>query len=762
MSELHPDYKRWVALTKVAESLGLFEDTSTIGFRLNWSRLIESKGYQLKGDEFVPLANDLSLIDDRELADPTRPVQRHLTALSRTALSAPVQLLIRHGLLSLGRTFFDYGCGRGGDVAALSAEGYDAKGWDPHFIPTAPRVEADIVNLGFVVNVIEDPVERVEAITEAFRLARTALAVGVMLSGTDSPGRPFRDGFVTSRNTFQKYFSQSEFKDYLEQVLQRPAFAVAPGVAFVFTTHEAEQNFSAGRYRSKGLARRLLAARSLRGMPVREPNPSSKPKQPTERRSPHQPRSTPTELRLAAIRPYLDRLWALSLDLGRFPDAEEVCDLAEIEQHTGSLGRARRMLADSYDMSLLAAAARTRADDVRLFMSTQQFAKRSPYRHLEPRLQRDIRAFFGDYTAAQKAGVKLLIDAADPVNVLAACRDAAARGLGWLDGEHSLQLHLSMVERLPALLRAYVACGLILWDSLSEVQLVKIHIGSGKLTLMEYDDFDESPLPLLRRRIKVQFRRLDYDVFEYGSPQYPKPALYLKSRYLSEDYPGYADQLAFDEAMGRLGILEQRDHGPPPNRLAELLESRRFAIRGMRLIRSESIPDLDAACGANFTFRDFVECGETQKRVGTRNVPLRPETYNAIYDLATQILDPLINYFGTIRLTYGFASPNLTKYITEGIAPKLDQHASCEHSSRGTAICLRGGAACDLIVDNEDMREVADWIIANLPFDRLYYYGSDRPLHVSHSPNSTEEAFAMIKSASGRLMPRPFPTPTTT
>ena len=33
----------------------------------------------------------------------------------------------------------------------------------------------------------------------------------------------------------------------------------------------------------------------------------------------------------------------------------------------------------------------------------------------------------------------------------------------------------------------------------------------------------------------------------------------------------------------------------------------------------------------------------------------------------------------------------------------------------------RGGASCDFIVDDEDMRQVADWIIANVPFDRLYF-----------------------------------------
>ncbi len=209
----HSEYAHWTALTATAEGLGLFDDVATIGFRLNWQRLIASKGYELIGNAFVPLANDLGAGEANQQAACGVGVQRHLTALSRTSLSAPVQLLSRLGLLAPGKTFFDYGCGRGGDVAALSSEGYDAKGWDPHYLPAAPIVHADIVNLGFVVNVIEDPAERIEALTRAFALSGTAMAVGVMLYGGEVPGKPFRDGFLTSRNTFQKYFSASlEFR----------------------------------------------------------------------------------------------------------------------------------------------------------------------------------------------------------------------------------------------------------------------------------------------------------------------------------------------------------------------------------------------------------------------------------------------------------------------------------------------------------------------------------------------------------------------
>jgi hypothetical protein len=177
------------------------------------------------------------------------------------------------------------------------------------------------------------------------------------------------------------------------------------------------------------------------------------------------------------------------------------------------------------------------------------------------------------------------------------------------------------------------------------------------------------------------------------------------------------------------------------------------------MIRSETLPDLDMPCGAHLTYRDLVECGATQRRLGIPNLPLRPETYNAIYDLATYLLDPIIDYFGSIRVTYGFASPALTKHIKHGIAPKLDQHAACEHTAGGALICGRGGAACDFLVQDEDMREVADWIIAHLPFDRLYFYGPDSPIHLSYSAIPSREAFTMYRTKSGRLVPRHYDPP---
>lgn len=736
----------WAALTAAAEELGLFDDTSTIGFRLNWQRLIHSKGYELTGGAFFPIGNADTAVHHDPFEAEDVDIRRHLTALVRSSLSAPIQLLIRHRLLTKETSLFDYGCGRGDDIGSLSREGFAAAGWDPHFAPGNDCFPADVVNLGFVVNVIEDSAERVEAIHKAFALAKGVLSVSVMLHGGSSSGIVFRDGMLTSRNTFQKYFSQGELKDYLEHVLSRTVYMVGPGVAFIFANDEWEQRFSTGRYKTRRVADRLLLPR------VSRPRELKRPKIPRHR----EPKPPKAEIRFKAAKPFLDRFWGMALELGRWPELDETRPLGRFPEECPTIKAAIRLIAAHYDLSLLAAAATTRTDDLRVFFAAQHFEKRPAFKQLSVQLQLDIKAFFGDYRSAQAAGLRLLQQTSDTEAVLQACREAFQQGLGWLDDEHSLQLHVDLIERLPAILRAYVSCGLVLWDSIGDVDLVKIHIRSGKLTLLQFDEFDEQALPTLRRRVKVNLRKLDYDVFDYGSQAFPKPLLYRKSRYINEDLPGFAEQQAFDEAMDNLGLLPLGAHEPSPSELAQLLELARYGIKGKRLVRSTSIPDLDQPCGQHFSYRDLVECGETQARLGLSNLPRRSQTYNALHDLAVHVLDPVIEYFGAIRLTYGFCSAELGRYITRRVAHHLDQHASCELRKDGKAICSRGGAACDFIVEDEDMELVAGWILEHLPFDRLYFYGRDRPIHVSYSDRPARKAYRMVVTSGGLLVPRAY------
>lgn len=738
----HPHRSLWAEITRSAEQLGLFSSEDPIGFKLNWHKLIADRGFRLDGDQFLPLGNQLESTDFDDLS-PSAPIQRHLTALSRSSLSAPIQLMISHGLITKSVEIFDYGCGRGDDLKGLLESGLKCQGWDPHFANESPLTPADIVNLGFVVNVIEDPAERVEAIQKAYDLARVALVVSVMLHSKDRPGKPYRDGFLTSRSTFQKYFSQDEFKYYLESILGQDPIMIGPGIAVIFSDKEAEQRFLLGRYRSSNVARRLLNARL-------SPRATRLPREQKVRTS----RVSKAEREYEELRPSLDAIWTQTLDLGRFPESFEIPELDMLQQKI-SLIRAKRLVRTHFDQNLLEKAAQTRSDEIKLFFAARQFGKKSAYKALDLRLKTDIKHFFGDYKTANHEALKLLVASADPDEIRNACEEAAADGLGWLEeNSHSLQLHCSLVERLPSILRAYVTCGLILWDNVSDFQLIKIHAPSGKLTLLQYADFDTQAIPLLIKRIKINIPKLDYDVFEYEAPIFSPPPLIYKSRYLHEDLDGHAEQMEFDEALDATGVLDEFDQPPTLAQIQDKLNSRRLEISGLKLQKGTSIPPLEQRCGQYLTFKDLIHCGETQAKLGIPNLPLNPDTYNALYALSTVVLDSVIDYFGAIRFTYGFCSSALAGKINSRTSPKLDQHASHECNKQGRPICGRLGAAVDFIIEDEDMIEVAQWIFENLQFDRLYLYGREKPLHISYSSTPARLVTFMVPTATGRLMPR--------
>jgi hypothetical protein len=52
------------------------------------------------------------------------------------------------------------------------------------------------------------------------------------------------------------------------------------------------------------------------------------------------------------------------------------------------------------------------------------------------------------------------------------------------------------------------------------------------------------------------------------------------------------------------------------------------------------------------------------------------------------------------------------------------------------------------------MLEVARWVATNTPFDRLYFYRRDRPIHVSYGPQHKRALFEMVELTKARLIPR--------
>jgi hypothetical protein len=139
------------------------------------------------------------------------------------------------------------------------------------------------------------------------------------------------------------------------------------------------------------------------------------------------------------------------------------------------------------------------------------------------------------------------------------------------------------------------------------------------------------------------------------------------------------------------------------------------------------------------------------------NQPSNSESRQALELLIKDILLPIERKFKRLRITYGFTSPALKTYIAKnsplGTAPALDQHSSCELNSKRSEICKRGGAACDFIVCGLSMAVVVRYISEHLNFDRIYYYGDDRPVHVSVSEQPNKHLQIMHESENGRRYP---------
>jgi hypothetical protein len=143
--------------------------------------------------------------------------------------------------------------------------------------------------------------------------------------------------------------------------------------------------------------------------------------------------------------------------------------------------------------------------------------------------------------------------------------------------------------------------------------------------------------------------------------------------------------------------------------------------------------------------------------VELNNQPKNSDSIDALQALVVEILLPVYQKYPQLKVTYGFTSAELKTYISKhspnGTAPSLDQHSSCELNKSQNQICDRSGAACDFIVPNVPSNNLVRFIVANLNYDRIYYYGNEKPIHVSVSEKPLRHLQVMAESHKGRRYP---------
>jgi DNA phosphorothioation-associated putative methyltransferase len=367
--------------------------------------------------------------------------------------------------------------GLGSDITALRAMGYHADGWDPVHRPDVPKRSADVVNLGYVLNVIEDPAERTETLSGAYGYAHRLLIVAGLISRTVDESRAIQleDGFVTKRNTFQKFFDQSELQQFIEDVLESTAIPVGLGIFYVFRRVEDQQEFFFRRTRRAIDWTQLSYQVGLGRPPVKMPRAR------IDLYEQHQ------EL--------MDDFWRSTLELGRSPKAGEYPREAELREKVGVPKAVHRLLVTKVGATPLQYAAELRRSDLLVYLALAHLRKLTPFGQLPERLRRDVKAFFLNYTDGLKARRELLFAAGDPDEIELACESVTAG----VQDEQALYIHRSLLDSLPPILRVYVGCAAARYGDLEEADVIKLHKTSGKVTLLIYDDFEGKPLPELVR-----------------------------------------------------------------------------------------------------------------------------------------------------------------------------------------------------------------------------------------------------------------------
>jgi DNA phosphorothioation-associated putative methyltransferase len=475
-------------------------------------------------------------------------IERHRAAIARIELSRPVRLAIEWAILHNDTTFFDYGCGHGGDVRRVASLGYTSAGWDPYYHAEAPLIPADVVNLGYVLNVIEDTEERRQALCKAWELTQSVLIVSaqVLVNAPSKTQLAYGDGILTRRNTFQKYYEQEELKQYIDETLNVDAVPVALGIYFVFRDQAEKESYKAIRFFS---------------------NAST-------------PKVTIPTKRFEDYQEMLQPLMEFYTKRGRLPVKGELENEEQLLIEFGNFRRAFAVILQSTDEAQWDAIAYRRSLDIQVYLALSRFPHRPYLYQLPPEIRHDIKAFFGRYEDACEVADEKLFSLGNPQVLKAAC-DKSKIGKRT---RSALYIHVSALQELDPLLRIYEGCASRNVGRLDGADLIKFCTDTPQICYLFYPEFDTDPHPALKSSIIIDFLTLKRTYRDYSKRENP-PILHRKETFVTPNYPLYNKFAKLTQKEMSLGLLENKSEIGTRQGWQECLAAHKVEIRGHRVCR---------------------------------------------------------------------------------------------------------------------------------------------------------------------------------
>lgn len=474
-------------------------------------------------------------------------IARHRTAIQRHELSRPMRLAVDAHLITRETRVLDYGCGYGDDLRHLRRLGVPCTGWDPVHRPQGQRQPAAVVNLGYVVNVIEDTAERATVLREAWALTQHVLIVSARLTVDAQEGQqtPYHDGYLTRWGTFQKYYQQHELRAWIDITLGVSSVPAGPGIFYVFREADRRHSFLAARYRRQTTA-------------------------------PHQRSS---DRLFEQYKTQFEALMAFLAVRGRLPEASEATEFADLCAIAGSLPRAFAILRRVTGAEQWDRIREERAQDLLVYLALARFTGRSHFSELPLDLQGDVRAFSSTYRRACSDADALLFSAGNPQAIHEACRTASVGK----QTPQALYVHVSALPLLPPVLRVYEGCARAYIGAVEGANIIKLHRGTPQISYLSYPDFECDPHPVLTASLLVPLQTFRIQYRDYSQAKNP-PILHRKEAFLSPGHPLYAKfaRLTRQEECWKLyetpAVIGTRDGW------RKVLEDQRVRLAGHKLI----------------------------------------------------------------------------------------------------------------------------------------------------------------------------------
>ena len=473
---------------------------------------------------------------------------RHRTAISRTDYSRPIRVALADGVIGPDTTVFDYGCGLGDDLRHLRFRGIECWGWDPVHLHGGNRAHAQVVNLGYVINVIEDADERAKCLACAWDCAERVLIVSGRLASQTRDFTPvgrYADGLVTSVPTFQKLYQQNELRVWIEAQLGQPAVAGGPGVFYVFRDPADRMGYLASRFRS-GTADSLPSVASS----------------------------------IDAHKELLQPLVEFFRAHARTPGDDEIDNAAEICERLGSLRRALRLIERAHDPDRWQRIITARGHDLLLFLALSRFDGRPRFGQLPLTLRRDIKGLFPSYRqACAEADVALRA-----VGDLGRISRATERSNVGKRTPSALYVHESALDALPPLLRLYEGCARSYIGRIDGANLIKLHTDEPMVSYLSYPDFESDPHPALAEATTVHLQTFRIRERRYRTSKNP-PILHRKELFLTSDHPLSGKFARLTRHEESKGLLEDSSRIGTRNGWEQRLRDHSLALKGHRLVR---------------------------------------------------------------------------------------------------------------------------------------------------------------------------------